>query len=109
MKPDVLDQLFDIRDRLSDLLIELKPETAEEREEFNRLQRRRDGITGAIAQIIATDFKNSGPDLARMIDDLEARAKDLCKVKKTIDGVKDGIQIADQVAQLVTAIIKLVL
>ena len=115
-KTDVLDQLFEVRDRLSDLIIELSPktppktppETPEERAEFDRLVRRRDGINGLVAQVIATAFQNASADLAHKVDELEAKARELGRVQKNIEGVKHGIQIADDVVMLVGSLLKLV-
>ena len=108
MGSEILQNLFDERDALSDMIINANPRNDEERNLLQNLMKRRDRITGAINTIIAKTFNEATAGLADKLSDLEKLTEKLNKLSKTIDNVKAAIQIADQIIQVALSILALV-
>ena len=107
MGAELMKNLFDQRDALSDMIIEIKPRNEEERNQLRTLMQRRDGITGAINQIIAQKFNEVAEGLEDKISALKELTDRLNQLGRKIDQVQAAIQIADQTLKLISAILAL--
>jgi uncharacterized protein YdcH (DUF465 family) len=107
MGSEILQNLFDERDALSDMIIEISPKNDSQRKQLQTLMKRRDAITGAINQIIAKKFDESADGLAGKIIALNKLTDQLNKLDKTIDNVNAAIQIADQIIKVAVSILAL--
>lgn len=104
MKTDILDTLFRSRTVVSELLIATVPSTPEETQLLRRLLQRRDGITGAINQIIEANFAISVVNLPERILELESASDDLQAIASNLDGVRAAVGIVDELIGVVLQI-----
>ena len=107
MRADTLQNLFDARDKLSDMIISLKPENDDQRKQLERLMQRNDRITGAINQVIAAKFNEVANGLAEKVSNLEQQTAALNKLNNVINDVQNAIQIADEIIKLVIGILQI--
>jgi len=105
-KTEILDTLFGARDRLSDMIIDLKP-TADHKPLLQKLVQRRDLLTGAIGQLIRSAFDEASANLADSLAALEKQTDVLTGLSNTLDQVAVAIQVTDQIVQLVMSVVKL--
>lgn len=110
MKTDVLDALFDARDKVSDLIVHVTPSAdperrAQDKSQLDALLRRRDRISGAINSVIEATFHRAGADLDAAIEDLHRQTAQLNKLAETIAGVVSAIGAIDALLGLIAQIV----
>jgi uncharacterized protein YdcH (DUF465 family) len=104
---EILQNLFDERDALSDMIIEIQPRSDDERKQLQTLMRHRDSITGVINQIIAKNFNEAAAGLADKASALEKLTERLNQLNKTIGNVGTAIQVADEIIKVAVSIMAL--
>ncbi|MGA3281361.1 MAG: hypothetical protein ABSD50_10305 [Smithella sp.] len=103
---EILQNLFDERDALSDIIINSTPKNDNDQKKMQAVMQQRDTITGAINQIIANKFNEvAATGLADKISDLAKLTDKLNALDKTLKNIDTVIQIADQSIKLITSII----
>ena len=105
MKSDILQNLFDARSALSDMIINNTPTTDDQKNNFQLLMKRHDTITGQINQIVANKFNETIGQLPDKVSLLEKLTDQLNDLNKKMDKIDDAIKIADQIIGLTTSII----
>ncbi len=110
-KVDVLDQLFDARDALTDVIIHTSPAPGDQAgaDTLEQLLQSRDRLTHAIAQVIATEIKASGDQVAQAVAKLGDLNKQLQNLAASIDAAKTGIAITAQVLNVLAQVVGAVL
>lgn len=102
---EILQNLFDEQDALSDMIINNTPQN-ENDQKLQTLMKQRDTITGAINQIIANKFNEvAATGLEDQISNLAKLTDKLNALDKTMKNIDTAIQIADQSIKLITSII----
>lgn len=104
---EILQNLFDQRKVLSDIIINSSPKNDDQRKQLQALMKSRDAITGMINQIIAKKFNEAAGGLSDKVSNLKKLTDRLNKLNKTIDDVNTAIQITDQIIKVVTSILAL--
>ncbi len=103
-KSEVLDELFSVRDVLSDTIIGLTPTSPSEKQAMLSLVQRRDRISATINNIIAAAFNDAATGLEQKIEDLEKQTQALQSLAQTLANVLTAVQITDAVIGLAISI-----
>lgn len=108
MKVETLDELLKTRSHLNEIIISKVPATQAEREDMEELVVARDRITIAINNVIEKGFLPNTAGLEQACNELWEINKRLEKAAKTVQAVKDGIEISAQVLGVVAKIVPFV-
>jgi len=84
------------------------PQDAASQSAFLALLQQRDRLTGAINQLIETDFKDATVDLTKNISDIDSATTQLKNIGNGLAALQKAITIADTVVKVVASIISMV-
>lgn len=97
MKIDILDELLDTRDHLSQLIIHRSVGPAGTKEEFDALVLQRDRLTIAINKVLEEGFQASTDGLEKAHQELTRQNAALDKAVKTEGTIKDAAGVVAKV------------
>ena len=111
LKKDVLGDLINTSDALSDRIIALSPpstdHTSPEWIALQSLMRERDKINGVINQLIESAFNQVADGLDAQAAQLKQETDGLTKIKQTLDTVDDVVKVADAIVQVASKIVSM--
>lgn len=105
MQQEILDTLFDDREKLSNLIIQLAPTTPEQVKQLQALMQRRDRLSMAIQDVINQDITNSTAGITNACKQLDEASTELTKLAGTFADVASAITLVDQVVNVVAAVV----
>ena len=105
---DIISKLNDVYSRLNILIIDLAPQTPQERQQLRLLLSKRDELRDIIREALSQGFKTDAEELQKASVDLTAAAKDLDQQKDTIETVKTVVSVIAKVIGIVAQVIALV-
>jgi len=104
-KTDTLQYLFGARDAVSNMIINSTPDSDDERKQLRNLMQRRDRLTGAINQVITSEFNEAAKGLDDQVSAFENKTEELNGLGKTINDVEKWIEVVDAIVQLAAKVI----
>lgn len=102
---DLLDSLFDVREKLTGLVVQVSPGNDEEATYLKQLIQVRDRVNGAINRIIALNVGDAVAGLEDALQQIQGADKKMATVTNDIAGVKTAITIVGQVLTVAATVI----